>query len=221
MPQLIAILTYGVVVNTSFEIVYDPTLSFNVTAGTGRFDGKYVAPTMAIADGSLSYWVLATSSTFLDNSQFSCPIEPVSCVGSTGQCESYLLAGGLQSMSPNPPKSNKDSIVIIYDSPASQVEFASDIDERDHFSTEDCVVYGNKNYRVGVELCLAPSVASKGSIIAGKQSDLDCGHVTDVSRTLYMSKWYCEWNLQRLSFKTKRHLHDVDLLASSVNNKRS
>jgi hypothetical protein len=155
-------------VNTSFGPVYNATFAFNVTAGTGKFDGSFVAPTMKAYNGNVTLWTLATASTFLKTSQYSTSIDPINCAEENSKCESYLLPGGVRSILPNPPVSNLDPIVLVHDSPASQVEFAIDLKGRDQFSSEECIVYGDKKYLVGVEFCLAHNSALPGSIVAGE-----------------------------------------------------
>jgi hypothetical protein len=83
-------------------------------------------------------------------------------------CKSYPLAGGIQSLSPDPPSSNTNPIVIVHDTPASQVEFTIDLDENYQFAPSDCVGYGDDRYLVGLQICLAPSSVINGSIVAGK-----------------------------------------------------
>jgi hypothetical protein len=155
-------------VNTSFGTAYEPNLTFNATAGTGSFNGSFVAPTIASVNGSVSYWILATSTTFLNNPQFSAMIGSVFCSANEVSCESYLLPGGLQSLSPDPPSSNLDPVVVVHNALASQVEFTMGPEENYLFAPSDCVVYGDDRYLVGLQMCLAPSLAINGSIVAGK-----------------------------------------------------
>ena len=93
---------------------------------------------------------------------------PVLCSAIDTSCSSHLLPGGLQSISPNPPTSVPDPIVVVHDAPASQVEFTSKADENYEFAPKHCVAYGNEKYVVGLQMCLAPSSRINGSIIAGK-----------------------------------------------------
>jgi hypothetical protein len=83
-------------------------------------------------------------------------------------CESYLLPGGIQSLSPDLPSSNTDPIVVVHDAPASQVKFTIDLDENYQFAPSDCVGYGDDRYLLGLQICLAPSSVINGSIVAGK-----------------------------------------------------
>ncbi len=112
-------------------------------------------------DGTLSYWILATASTLLNNPQFSTNIQPILCSVTNSSCASYLLPGGLQSISPNPPSANSDPIVVVHESPVSQVEFTLGLDERDEFVPTDCVAYGDDNLIVGLQLCVAVSWISR------------------------------------------------------------
>jgi hypothetical protein len=157
-----------ILVNTTFGPVYNATSTFDVTAGTGEFDGSLVAPTLAAYKGNISLWTLATSSTFLNNPQYSKSINPIRCSAEDDKCESYLLPGGLQSIVPNPPLSSLEPIVLVHDSPACQVEFVNVSKGRHRFSAGECILYGNSKYRVAVQFCLAHDTSSPGSIVAGE-----------------------------------------------------
>jgi hypothetical protein len=118
-----------VTVNTSFGTVYESNLKFNTTAGTGTFNGSFASLTIVSVNGSLSYWILATASTFLNNPQVSALVGPILCSADDTSCESHLLPGGIQSLSPDPPSSSTDPIVVVHDAPASQVKFIIDFNE--------------------------------------------------------------------------------------------
>jgi hypothetical protein len=156
-----------IVVNTSFSTVSEPSVTFKVTAGTANFNGSFVAPTLTNADGSISYWILTSSGTFLHNPQFSVEIDPINCSRNQDDCDSYILPGGVQTMSPNPVYDDSVPIALVHNSPASQIEFQKGINVHDTFQQHDCVAIGDDRYVVGVQLCLSPSTVSNGSIVAG------------------------------------------------------
>lgn len=71
-------------------------------------------------------------------------------------------------MIPNPPVSNLDPLVMIRDSLASQVEFVKVSDKRHQFSVDDCILYGDERFLVGVQFCLAHDLSLPGSVVAGQ-----------------------------------------------------
>lgn len=153
-------------------MAYIPTDTFQVTAGTGPFNGSFVEPFLDSIGNVVPYWALASTYNFIVNPLFSIPSSPISCLSKGIQCDSYLFPGGTYLMYPpliNPPPS-VDSTVIIYDAPGTQIDFSRGLDATDQFISQDCIVYGNNNSRVGVEFCLAASQASEGSILAGRLS---------------------------------------------------
>jgi hypothetical protein len=155
------------IVNTSVATVYDPILTFNVTAGAGSFNGSFVKPTLQNVGGRISYWILASAYDFIMNPQFSVMASPVSC---SGGCDSYIFPGAVWSMNPAvPDDAPANSMVTIYNSPASQMEFRKGLSDGDRFSEQDCTVYGESTGPIGAEFCLARSQAYEGSIIAGEQ----------------------------------------------------
>lgn len=94
--------------------------------------------------------------------------EPIICQRSA-TCDSYILPGGIQSISPQAPNNNTDPVIIIQNSPASQLDFLKGINSNDSsFVQSDCAVYGDEKYLVGLEVCVAKSQSTLGSIVAGK-----------------------------------------------------
>jgi hypothetical protein len=158
----------SIAVNTSFSTEYESDATFRVTAGTANFDGSLVAPTLTSANGSLSYWILSSSSTFLQNQQFSIGIDPINCSQNQENCTSYILPGGIQTMSPNPVGNSSDPITLVHNSPASQIEFQKGMDVQDIFQQNDCIAVGDEQYVVGVQLCLSLSTISNESVVAGR-----------------------------------------------------
>ena len=156
------------VVKTSTITAYNHKHTFNVTAGTGQFNGSFVESFLESFGNVVPYWALASTYNFVTNPLFSISSRPISCPGRATQCGSYLLPGGTYLMYPQPsPQPLVDSTIIIFDAPGTQIDFAQGLDASDQFLSQDCIVYGNDNSLVGVEFCLAMSQSSEGSVIAG------------------------------------------------------
>ncbi|KAF2464867.1 uncharacterized protein BDR25DRAFT_318859 [Lindgomyces ingoldianus] len=130
--------------------VYEAGETFNATAGTGLFDGSYVAPMLAVMNGRITYPILSMSTSFLENSEFSIAATPIHCGGEN--CEAYLIPGSLPAMSPNPPANNTDPLVTIYRTPAVQVEFQKAMTTVAMDSSTSCSDFGDEEH--GVKLCL-------------------------------------------------------------------
>lgn len=65
-----------------------------------------------------------------------------------------------------PNTTSQDSVVVIYNALAYQMEFIKDL-EGDGFASNDCIVYGADGVKVGIEVCLARSQIHPGAIRAG------------------------------------------------------
>lgn len=155
-------------VNTDFGTVYETTTTFNATAGVGSFNGSFVVPTLRLVNNSISYWTLATASTFLLNPQFSTRSAPILCSPNASFCESYLLPGGPQSLVPPPSSPNSDPVVVVHNSLSSQVEFNAGVKVAVKFDSSDCTAYGEERYVVGLIFCVTRGPTSNGSVIASK-----------------------------------------------------
>ena len=159
------------VVKTSVITAYSPIDTFNVTAGTGKFNGSFVEPFLESIENVVPYWALASTYNFVKNPLFSIPSQPISCPNRGTQCDSYLFPGGTYLMYPQPsPPPSANSTIIIRDAPGTQIDFAQGLDASDRFLSQDCTVYGNENSVVGVEFCLAMSHVSEGSVLVGRLS---------------------------------------------------
>ena len=88
-------------VKTSTTIAYYKLSTFDVTAGTGRFNGSLVEPLVAEYEQQIPFGVLASTYNFVTNSQFSVTFQSPSCPESSSQCDSYLLPGGTYLMYPS------------------------------------------------------------------------------------------------------------------------
>lgn len=156
-------------VKTSTTIAYYKLSTFDVTAGTGRFNGSLVEPLVAEYEQQIPFGVLASTYNFVTNSQFSVTFQSPSCPESSSQCDSYLLPGGTYLM--YPPFATAQSIshtVIIHDAPGTQINFTKGLDPGDEFLADECSVYGSDESLVGVYFCMAMSRKTKGAIRAGE-----------------------------------------------------
>ncbi|KAF8847504.1 hypothetical protein BDZ45DRAFT_607375 [Acephala macrosclerotiorum] len=159
--------TYHSSVNTSVITAYHPNTTLDVVAGTGKFNGSYVESFLQSFNNTVPFWALASAYSFIENSFFSMPSNPVSCPKGGRQCNSYLLPGGTYLMYPqlSPPQSS-NTVVSIYNASATQLEFSQGLASSDKFSGEDCTVYGDENSYVAVKFCLAQSQSMAGALIA-------------------------------------------------------
>lgn len=94
---------------------------------------------------------------------------PIGCIESQGDCESYLFPGGLQTVSPNPPMSDPNPVVVVHGPPGIQLDFQARNDMKRKFTADDCNVYGDDAYIVALEVCVAEDLANAGSVIAGER----------------------------------------------------
>ncbi|ORY00364.1 hypothetical protein BCR34DRAFT_494609 [Clohesyomyces aquaticus] len=152
-------------IRTSFSTVYESGVPYIATAGTGPFNGSLVKPTLKDNGGSISYSILATAPSFLQNPQFAISVQPVKCLPGKEHCESYLLPGGLMAVSSNIPNGTSDPLIIIHDAPASQVEFRTEGAGNAFSSSVNCSTFGDRD--IGIRLCLQPSVIYNGSVDVG------------------------------------------------------
>jgi hypothetical protein len=152
-------------VRTSEIVDYRPGVTFDVTAGIGAFDGSLVPAVLANLGGTLPAGLIADDSELLADTEYTIHAEPVTCNAADSSCSSYLLPGGLGSITPWPPSSDEEYPVIeIFNAPALQVEIMDHVSES--FSSSDCSVFGVVGDPLTVEVCVAQSVVYQGSIIA-------------------------------------------------------
>ena len=92
---------------------------------------------------------------------------PISCSG--GDCDSYLLTGGLVMTTPWPPTNfTEHPVVEVYNATAIQIDFERGFRPGDSFlDAADCSVFGAEGFLIGIELCVAESQVARGSYIAG------------------------------------------------------
>jgi hypothetical protein len=152
-------------VRTSEIVAYRPGLTFDVTAGIGAFDSSLVPRILAAWEGTLPAGTISSDLEMLADTEFTIRTDPVSCDAADSSCSSYLLPGGLNSITPWPPSVDKEYPVIeIFEAPALQVDIVGNVTES--FSSSDCSVFGTTAVSLSVEVCVAQSVVSHGSIIA-------------------------------------------------------
>jgi hypothetical protein len=160
-------------VNTEAEVIYNSDFTFQLTAGTGVFNGSLVDPylTQLIHNEQGHPWIpnvlMVGISDFTSNPTWTIPTTPIGCSGDN--CTAYLLPGGLESTTPWPPTDFPDSpIVEIVDAPAVQLEFIQGVDPSEQFLQSDCDVIGDMDYLVAVEICLKKGQKYPNSFISRK-----------------------------------------------------
>jgi hypothetical protein len=151
----------------SVTTVYESTSQYPVSAGIGQFNGSLVQKTIDTANGYVSYWILASTYGIINNPEFSIPSNPISCGTNTTDCDSYLFPGGIQTVFPSLNSSDPNPYIIIYDSPAVQMDFIEESDLFDTFSIDECILYGNESSKVGIKLCIKPSARIQGAVTVG------------------------------------------------------
>ncbi|KAF2180997.1 hypothetical protein K469DRAFT_692518 [Zopfia rhizophila CBS 207.26] len=114
----------------------------------------------------MSYWIPANSPSFLNNLQYALSAVPVNCDSGRTTCESYLLPASLGTMSSNLRGIDINPLVIVYNAPASQVEFRAGVANDIFSSPASCFVFGDQE-SIDVKVCLSESDNFKGSIDAG------------------------------------------------------
>jgi hypothetical protein len=148
--------------------VYDAFSVSPVTVGAAPFDGSFAQQTVPGFDGNITYHNLAFSNTFVTNTQFSIRSTPITC---PGLCDSYIFPGAVWSLNITlPTNSSDDTVVKIGRSPAIQLDFVQNVDSGDAFLPHECIAYGERGSKIGIELCLTRSKVHKGSIVAGVYS---------------------------------------------------
>lgn len=135
---------------TQLIVVYESVMSYNVTAGVGRFDGSYVLDFVKQFRESnpgyeyviVPYSVLVMASNLALNPMYSTPINPVTCRDYKA-CQSYLLSGGLSMTRPSPPTNYTSCPVItIRNVPSIQIDFMRGIHNDTFNDTQDCAAFG-------------------------------------------------------------------------------
>lgn len=170
-------------VKTTRITVYDTLLTYNVTAGVGPFNASYVQPYfdyLKALSPDYEYEVLPYSSyaiayDLVTNPTYATESLPISC--QDGECDSYLLSGGVLMTTPWIPTGYSMHPVVKIDSvPAVQLDFEKELDEQ-AFSDTDCITYGADGVLIAIRMCLQTHESRPGSLIAGEyrqQSALSC-----------------------------------------------
>jgi hypothetical protein len=160
-------------VNTQAGVIYNSDFTFQLTAGTGVFNGSLVDPFLTQLTHNdqghpwIPYLLMVGINDFTSNPTWTIPTTPIGCSGDN--CTAYLLPGGLESTTPWPPTDFPDSpIVEILDAPAVQLEFIKGVDPSDQFLSSDCDVIGDTDYLVALEICLTKSQKYPNSFISRK-----------------------------------------------------
>ncbi|KAK8856787.1 hypothetical protein PGQ11_012699 [Apiospora arundinis] len=160
--------------NTSSVTVYDMAMSYPVTAGVGRFNGSLVEPFRTLLHSlqpeypyeTIPYNYLASAYTLVVNPLIATVAEPRRCTAEP--CISYLLSGGLTSVTPLVPRDHVDySLVRVKHAPTIQADFSGPLMNGVSFSDSDCDVFGQEGTLIGIRLCVRVSPARPGVLTAG------------------------------------------------------
>ncbi|KAH7303744.1 hypothetical protein B0I35DRAFT_446247 [Stachybotrys elegans] len=90
--------------------------------------------------------------------------DPAGCQGD--DCTSYLVTGGLESLTPWLPETHSTySQVRVNDMPSVQMDV--EISRNDTFLQDECDVFGAENLTIGMKLCIAMAPGSSGSLRVG------------------------------------------------------
>ncbi|KAK6849277.1 hypothetical protein PG995_013110 [Apiospora arundinis] len=165
---------WGLLVNTSSVTVYDMAMSYPVTAGVGRFNGSLVQPFRTFLHSlqpdypyeTIPYNYLASAYTLVVNPLIATVAEPRRCAAEP--CISYLLSGGLTSVTPLVPRDHVEySLVRVKHAPTIQADFSGPLINGVSFSDSDCDVFGQESILIGIRLCLRVIPARPGVLTAG------------------------------------------------------
>lgn len=168
-------------INTSSITVYDNGLSYDVTAGIGPFRGSLVQPFVdflqtraqegtennALVPYSFSHLV----NMLVMNPAISTVASPIACTGNgTGGCTSYLVTGGLESVTPwiTPSQYYSEFTMARLDRvPSIQVDVSTLVPEKAGFADENCEIFGKYGIIIGLKLCITADPTSQGSLRTG------------------------------------------------------
>ena len=177
---------------TKLEVVYESVMSYNVTAGVGPFNGSYVQEYLETVQKTdqgyryvvLPYSTLITASNLVVNPMHSTAVDAVTC-GDNRICNSYLLSGGLIMTTPWPPTNYTSyPVITIRDVPSIQIDFVRGVDNDTFNYAEDCSVFGEAGFLIGMKFCLARSKSSVGSLFAGMLKFHLCPADSDTFRSV-------------------------------------
>lgn len=174
---LTAIWISGVVLfaRTQLVVVYESVNSYEVTGGVGQFNGSYVPEYLKrykdtnqdYGPAVLPYSTVNTASNLVVNPMHSTAIDPVVCEDNR-ECHSYLLSGGLIMTTPWPPTDYTSfPVITLRRVPAIQIDFVRGIHNDTFHDAEDCTVFGEEGFLIGIKFCLARSQSATGSLFAG------------------------------------------------------
>jgi len=162
-------------VRTSLVTVFDTAESYDVTAGTGSFDGSFVngffdflhdkASAYPFSIVPYSYYGIVWN--LVTNPVYSTVVDPIYCKPIPGSlhCASYLLSGGLAMMTPWPEGFADHPLVFIKDVPAVQLEFEGRSGGT-KFDKKECQILGANYSLISAELCVRQ--VGESSIRSGK-----------------------------------------------------
>ncbi|KAK4218445.1 hypothetical protein QBC37DRAFT_274751 [Rhypophila decipiens] len=166
-------------INTSSISVYDTGLSYDVTAGIGPFTGSLVQPFIDLlqtraetkSQTLVPYTFAHLVNLLVTNPAISTVSSPVSCTDDgKGGCTSYLVTGGLESVTPwiTPAQYYSDFTMARLDRvPSIQVDVSTLDAPKTGFSDKDCEIFGKYGIIIGLKLCIAADPTRQGSLRAG------------------------------------------------------
>jgi len=162
-------------VRTSTVTVYDTATTYNVTAGVGLFNGSLVAPFIEnlhkTAPGypfeTMPYSYYMLSSNLVANPLYSTWSDPVQCDHQAGECDSYVLSGGVVMSTPWIPTGYANHpLVKIEETPVLQLDFLRG-NGTTNFRDTDCLYFGQRKVLMGIRFCLRRHELDSRSLVIG------------------------------------------------------
>ncbi|KAM7204581.1 hypothetical protein V8F33_001545 [Rhypophila sp. PSN 637] len=166
-------------INTSSITVYDTGLSYDVSAGIGPFTGSLVQPFIDFlqtraetkSQTLVPYTFAHLVNLLVMNPAISTVSSPVSCTDDgKGGCTSYLVTGGLESVTPwiTPAQYYSEFTMARLDRvPSIQVDVSTLDAPKTGFSDKDCEIFGKYGIIIGLKLCIAADPTRQGSLRTG------------------------------------------------------
>jgi hypothetical protein len=148
---------------------YRATEWHNITGGTGLYDTSLVINAAGPSVSTLVQTILRDNTLTVEIRDGD--IITADCrTAHDGSCTSYLLPGGLNSVSPWPYRELEDkslSAYVMRGAPAYQIEFWDTFEEGITWKDGACRVYASDD-STGFQLCVSKYVGGGDQIVAGK-----------------------------------------------------
>ncbi|KAI9146898.1 hypothetical protein HJFPF1_13468 [Paramyrothecium foliicola] len=162
-------------INTSSPMVYDHGYSYNITAGVGPFNSSLVRPfinfTQSLAPPDSEETVLPQTYLSTVNMLVMSPVITMSAPQARGATQdddgtSYLMVGGLESVTPWVPETYHEYGQVRLDKvPSIQLNF--NLSTNTTFSDGDCDTFGQDGISIGMRLCVSNDPSRPASIRSG------------------------------------------------------